>query len=165
MLYIYHPSRRCPALAALHPPPGHRHLHCRRGRPSVVSCSCIPCLVSLQIIDLLSCSLVPMNCVCLSCPLPPHAGTYIDAEADPEEVVVDLEAMLQNLNNIGETLATYNQAGTAPNPAAFVIQPCLFGKAEFVTPRQAQPGAARLAVCAVVVCGCACTGGSRANKV
>jgi hypothetical protein len=39
----------------------------------------------------------------------PPKGTYIDAEADPEEVVADLEGMLQRLGGLGEALGTYNQ--------------------------------------------------------
>lgn len=41
--------------------------------------------------------------------LPTLPGIYVDAEADPEAVVVDLEAMLQRLGGLGEALATYNQ--------------------------------------------------------
>ena len=33
----------------------------------------------------------------------------MDAEADPEAVVVELEAMLQRLGGLGEALTTYNQ--------------------------------------------------------
>ena len=41
------------------------------------------------------------------CPFSP--GKYIDAEADPEEVVSDLEAMLQHISSLGEALQTYNR--------------------------------------------------------
>ncbi|KAI8468855.1 MAG: dynein heavy chain, N-terminal region 2-domain-containing protein [Monoraphidium minutum] len=45
-----------------------------------------------------------------------HSGMYVDAEADPEEVVADLEAGLQRLGGLGDALATYNQAGGARRP-------------------------------------------------
>jgi hypothetical protein len=44
----------------------------------------------------------PLPCFCLP-------GKYIDAEADPEEVVCDLEAMLQHISSLGEALQTYNR--------------------------------------------------------
>jgi hypothetical protein len=34
---------------------------------------------------------------------------FVDAEADPEEVVTDLEAMLQALGGLSEDLARFNQ--------------------------------------------------------
>lgn len=38
-----------------------------------------------------------------------HAGKYVDAESDPDEVVADLEGLLQHISGLGEALALYNQ--------------------------------------------------------
>jgi hypothetical protein len=35
-------------------------------------------------------------------------GKYVDAAADPEEVVTDLEGMLQHISELGEQMQTYN---------------------------------------------------------
>lgn len=37
-----------------------------------------------------------------------HAGKFVDAESDPEEVVADLEAALQHISGLGEAMQTYN---------------------------------------------------------